>query len=229
MREVVVLAGGQPPSAATLARWGQRLPTPHAVVAADGGLALAAPLDLRVDLVVGDLDSVAPGDLAAARRAGARVETHPVAKDATDVALALDAALAAGAERLTVLGGGGGRADHELALWLLLASPAYAAVPVRAWSPRATTDVVHPDRTTVLDGTPGELCSLLAVHGPAHGVRTTGLRFGLDGETLAPGSSRGVSNQLDGSRATVAIDRGVLLAVRPGLAGPPAEVTEIVP
>ena len=43
-------------------------------------------------------------------------------------------------------------------------------------------------------GEPGELVSLLAVNGPAEGVTTEGLAYPLRGETLEPGSTRGVSN-----------------------------------
>lgn len=216
MREVVVLAGGQPPPHALLARWRDALDGLDAtVVAADGGLALAGPLGRRVDLLVGDLDSVAEADVATARREGTRIERHPVDKDATDLELALDAAMAARADRVTVLGGGGGRVDHELSVWLLIAAERYAAAVIRAWSPRGTTDVVRPHHPLILDGATGDVVSLLPMHGAVHAVRTTGLRYPLDGETLDAGTSRGVSNLLDADRATVTVGDGVLLALRP--------------
>jgi thiamine pyrophosphokinase len=68
-----------------------------------------------------------------------------------------------------------------------------------------------------LEGEPGELFSLLAVNGPAEGVTTKGLAYPLRGETLEPGSSRGVSNVFAADRARVTVERGVVLAVRPGL------------
>jgi thiamine pyrophosphokinase len=217
VREIVVLAGGAPlPLDEHLV-----VPPDAQVIAADGGLELAAPLGLHVDVIVGDLDSVDPGSLAEAERAGARIEQHPVDKDATDLALALDLAIAAGPDRITVLGGGGGRADHELSLWLLLAAETYAGAEVRAWSGRARTDVVRARRPGAIVGRAGELVSLLPVHGPACGVRTDGLRFPLDREDLTAGSSRGVSNQLLGRRARVTVTDGVLLVVRPGQLGPP--------
>ena len=71
-------------------------------------------------------------------------------------------------------------------------------------------------RTRTLAGTPGELLSLHALHGAANGVTTEGLEYPLAGETLEPGSSRGVSNVFAASEARVAVESGVLLAVRPG-------------
>ena len=65
-----------------------------------------------------------------------------------------------------------------------------------------------------IEGAPGELISLLALHGPAEGVRTEGLAYPLVEETLEPGSSRGVSNVFVADTARVTLARGVLLAIR---------------
>lgn len=184
------------------------------VIAADGGLGHARALGLRADLVVGDMDSVAQADLRAAEAAGARVQRHPRNKDRTDLELALDAAVAHGAERVLVLGGASGRFDHVLANALVLASPAYAGVAIDAVFAGARVAVVRDRR--LLRGAPGGLLTLLAVGGPARGVRTDGLAYPLRDEDLEPGSTRGVSNVFAGSTATVALRAGTLLAVQPG-------------
>ena len=79
---------------------------------------------------------------------------------------------------------------------------------------RARTGVRRP-RERAIEGEPGELVSLFALHGPAQDVRTEGLTYSLDGETLEPGSTRGVSNVLLEERASVSVGSGVLLAVCP--------------
>ena len=206
-RVVVVFAGG--PDRAMLAS----LPPGASVIAADGGAEQAHELGLAVDLVIGDLDSVSSSTLAALERSGTRVERHPVAKDASDLELALDAALALEPGRIVVVGGGAGRLDHLAGELLLLAADTYASVPVDAQLGVAAVHVIRGERT--LPGTPGELVSLFAVHGPAAGVVTEGLRYPLRGETLAPGSSRGLSNVFTAAEARVSVERGVLLVVRP--------------
>lgn len=203
MKTVLVLAGGDA-APASLA-----LPPLAAVVAADGGADLAQALGVAVDTVVGDLDSIAPETLAGA----ARVERHPREKDATDLALALEAALRVEPQRVLVVGGSGGRLDHLLGELLLLASDSLAAVQVDAQLGSAAVHVIRGART--LAGSPGELVSLFALHGPARGVTTEGLRYRLRDETLEPGSTRGVSNLFERAEATISVKSGVVVAVRP--------------
>jgi thiamine pyrophosphokinase len=112
-----------------------------------------------------------------------------------------------------VIGAGGGRLDHLLAGLLLLGLERYAALEIDAVLGGARVHVIRARRA--LMGTPGELISLLALHGPAKGVSTTGLAYPLHEETLEPGSSRGVSNVFDQPGAGVTVEHGVVLAVRP--------------
>ena len=203
--DVVVVASGPGPAVV--------VPGAPMVVAADGGLIRAAALGLDVTVVVGDLDSVSADALAAAESAGARIVRHPEAKDATDLELALDEAVRLGAGRVLVVASAEGRLDHLLASLLLLASDRYADVELDALVGGALVHVVRGTRS--LAGSPGELLTLLALGGPAAGVSTDGLAYPLRAETLDPGSSRGVSNVFEAPEATVTVDRGVLLAVRP--------------
>jgi len=222
---VVVFAGGQ-----LMTSLAGPAPVADVVIAADSGLDQARRLGYDVDLVVGDLDSVSPAALAAAEASGIPVERHPVAKDATDLELALDAALAHGADEIVVIGGYGGRVDHFLAGALALTRDQCAGVTVRALVGPARLEVIR--HAGELTGDRGELVTLLAVRGPVSGVTTTGLLYPLQGETLHPGSTRGVSNQLVGPVATVRVTSGVLLAVLPGEVGPdpnPAPESDLTP
>ena len=211
-RVVVVVAGGESPRADGLLL----VPLGAVVVAADGGLEHARALGLDVAVAVGDFDSASPEAVAAAAAEGTRVVRHPVDKDATDLELALDVA-ASSATEILVLSGGGGRLDHLLSALLLLGHERYASAQIDALVGPARVHVVRGTRT--LAGEPGELVSLLALHGPAEGVRTDGLAYELRGETLEPGSSRGVSNVFAANLATVSVQLGVLLAIRPGPEG----------
>jgi thiamine pyrophosphokinase len=183
------------------------------VIAADGGLDRAVALGLEADVVIGDLDSVSPEALDRAEASGARVVRHPTAKDATDLALALDEAVRLGARRVLLVASAEGRLDHLLSSVLLICSDRYAGLELDALVGDSLLQVVHRERT--MHGAPGELVTLLAVGGPAEDVTTEGLAYPLAGETLESGSSRGVSNVFADTVARVRLTQGVLLAVRP--------------
>jgi thiamine pyrophosphokinase len=209
---VVVVSGGDAPApAATLA-------VPHGapVIAADKGLEHAVALGLDVTVAVGDFDSAAEEAVGAAEAAGVRIERHPRDKDATDLELALDVAATMGPRRILVLASAGGRLDHLLSTALVLAAERYADCEIDAFLGPARVHVIRGGRQ--LEGEPGELLTLLAVNRPAEGVRTEGLVYPLSGETLEPGSTRGVSNEFAAKIARVVVERGVVLAIRPGSA-----------
>lgn len=206
---VVVFNGGAAPTALPPGV----LAAADLFVAADSGLETAAALGVSAHVAVGDFDSVAPDVLEAARQAGSRVVAHPTDKDQTDIELAIDEALAAGATRITVVGGDGGRLDHHLASLLLLGSARLADVVVEAYLRDSYVTVVR--GTTQLEGRVGDLLSLLPLHGAAVGVRASGVRWPLDGSTLRPGTTRGVSNELVEESATVSVEAGLLAAIAP--------------
>jgi thiamine pyrophosphokinase len=214
-RVAVVVGGGGAPAVST-ADLGD-LGTDPLVVAADSGLQSARALGLRVDAVVGDMDSVDPEQLDAAARAGVIIERHPVAKDATDLDLAIDRVLGAAPGRLVVVTGTGDRFDHALGVVTNLAAPGRPAIPIEAFVGPAHVWVVRDEARLV--GTPGDVVSLVPVHGSARGISTTGLAFPLDDEDLAAGTTRGLSNRWVAPVATVRVRAGVVLAIAPGAGG----------
>jgi len=213
---VVVLAGGDPLPPALDSDVADAIDGAAFSVAADGGIRHAHRAGRDVDVLIGDLDSIAPVDLARAEATGTEVQRHPVDKDATDLELALDLVLQRTASvsrpvEVLVVGGHGGRTDHLLANLLLMSAGRYASLRLRAWW---GTEVVHIVRSTaVLTGRIGSMVSLMAVHGPARGVTTSGLHFPLTDAELTPGSSLGVSNLLSTSPATVSVRDGVVVVV----------------
>lgn len=202
---IVVFAGGDPPPASVL----EDLPKSAYVIAADSGFDHAHRLGVGVHLLVGDLDSISVEGLGIA----ANVEQHPTDKNATDLAIALDAAARRKPSQVIVVGGSGGRIDHFLANAALLAASVYSELKL-TWLPGTAAIHVVRDRIE-LAGAPGDVVSLLPYGGPARGVSTRGLRWPLQDAVLAPGTSLGVSNQMVYTTATVELADGVLLTVQP--------------
>lgn len=204
METVLIFAGGDTPDLT------EEIPEADLVVAADSGYDLAVGLGYAVDVLIGDMDSIAaetiPGHVV--------VERFRPDKDATDLELALERVAVDRPQRVVVVGGGGGRVDHELAIASLLTSSRWSDIDEIDWiTGRSWAYVVRSRRE--IHGDVGATVSLIPVGGDALGVRTRGLRWNLYDEVLALGTTRGVSNVLTGPVADVAVAYGCLLVVVP--------------
>jgi thiamine pyrophosphokinase len=183
------------------------------VIAADGGARHGAALGRRIDLWVGDGDSLGENELAALERDGVPIRRSPVDKDESDTELALIAALDGGAPRVTILGAlGGARLDHELANVWLLGHPRLAGCDVRLVDAAVRIRLIGPGRAD-LGGRIGDLVSLLPFGGDAAGLATEGLRYPLRDESLRSGPSRGLSNVRVAQDASLVVGSGRILLV----------------
>lgn len=205
-RTCLILTGGDP------ALLPDRIPDDiDLVVAADAGAHLAEPLGLKIDVLVGDFDSVRPEVVDGAARGGAIIERHPIDKDATDLQLALEAARSRHVGRAIVIGGTAlERIDHLLANASVIASPTFADMTVEWWVGPARLIVGRRDIT--IEGAAGDLVSIIPVGGDAE-VTTTGLRWPLLRERLRQGDTRGVANEMLGGTAALAVSAGTAFVI----------------
>ena len=220
-RHVIVVADGDVGTRAELdAAWPGWSEGAGPVIAADGGLARAEAAGLAPAVLVGDLDSLDPGQAARAAAAGILVRRSQPDKDESDAELALLEAVALGATRITLLGAfGGPRLDHALANVWLLAHPALEGIDLVLLGPEARACLVAgpgPDGRPAsrdLPGRVGATVTLLPFGGDVDGVSTRGLRYPLDDEPLVVGPARGLSNVRVDPGASVTVRRGRLLVV----------------
>ena len=188
------------------------------LVAADGGLRFLRALNMRPNLLIGDLDSIAPEDLADARAGGVEIRQYPIHKDETDLELALEAVIQAGCRTIRIVGALGGRLDMTLGNLFLLMLPALVDHDVRLEDGYEEVFLIGPDRPGSLQGCEGERVSLLPLGGPASGIVTEGLFYPLRGETLWPERTRGISNVMTGAQAQVTLQTGRLVCIHSRLA-----------
>jgi thiamine pyrophosphokinase len=205
MDTILVFAGGDPPEP-DLA---QEIPAADLVMAADSGYDAAVSLGYAVDVLVGDLDSIVtqtvPGHVI--------VERHPADKDQTDLDLALELAMRDEPSRVVVVGGTGGRLDHELATASLICDERWSEIELDWVSSRARAHVIR--RRRIVHGDVGAIVTLLAVGGPVSGLTTRGLKWELANATFEPGSTWGVSNLMQTPIADIKVGSGCLLVVFP--------------
>ena len=207
----VVVIGG-PPINKSVAKY---LPRYDYVIAADSGLHSAIDLGLRVNLVIGDMDSVDPAVLISAAANGVTVQRLPHDKDATDTELALLAAVAYVSQQIVLVTCGGGRLDHQLGILSAMQHQALKDCDVSALWDTARIQLLRGPGLCTIHGKVGEVVGLIAQHGDALGVTTDGLKWPLNDETLEAHSSRGVSNELVATTATISLAHGQLFVIQP--------------
>ncbi|MBW7881266.1 MAG: thiamine diphosphokinase [Caldilineaceae bacterium] len=182
------------------------------LVGADGGTLHILALGKRPHVVVGDLDSLPDYTVAALESEGVQIERHRPDKSQTDLELAIERALREGADEILLLGALGGRLDQTLANLLILAQREWSA-PIRLAEGEQVAQVVRGGEQLTLHGQIGSIVSAIPLSPQVTGITYTGMRYPLQNATLSFGSTRGISNEIAGTPATIRINSGLLLVV----------------
>ena len=208
-RRGIVFVNGKVDDYAALARWVQ--PGDY-LVAADGGALHCLAIGRQPDVVVGDLDSLPPEITATLAAQGVVIERHPPAKDQTDLELAIDCALREGVQEVLLLGALGGRLDQTLANLLILAQREWPAA-ITVAEGQQVMQILRSGEKLELAIPAGSTVSVIPLSPAVTGITYTGLEYPLTNAALAMGSTRGISNVVAATPATIAIATGLLLVV----------------
>ncbi len=201
----VIVANGELNSNARLREMWQRA---DLRIAANGGARNArGKLELAPHVVIGDFDSMDEITRGWLEKNQTEFIQHPIAKDETDLELALNLAKLRGAEQVTILGALGGRPDQFLANVLLLTRMSGLVIA------DAMSEMWVATERATIRGEIGDTVSLIPLDVQVEGIVTDQLQYPLRGETLTRGSTRGVSNRMLAKRAEVKWKNGWLLVV----------------
>ena len=186
----------------------QSCPSPHLVLAADGGIRWAVAAGYRSDVIIGDWDS-GGGPLE-----GAEVISLQPEKDLTDLQAAAEVALERGCTRIILTACLGGRLDQTLGnLGLLewLASRGIEAFllgsgnEARFWD-GSVLEIERDDRYRFL--------SLIPLDERIIGVTLRGVKYPLEGAALTRGDTLSISNEVLAPRAVLSAEKGRMLVIR---------------
>ena len=165
------------------------------VIAADGGIAHAKMLGLDAELWVGDFDSTSPA-LDAEYDQLPR-ERFDAAKAKSDGELAIDAALARGANALVLAGAlGGARSDHQMMIVMHAMALTERGMPVILTSGAEEATCILPGEMRV-DLPVGTVFSIIGL-GDLEGLTIEGARWPLKDCDVAFGSTLTLSNEATG-------------------------------
>ena len=159
---------------------------------------------VRIDETLGDFDSLGYLPQPTPR------EIYPSEKNMTDGEIALMRAISCGADEIVFYGGGGKREDHFLGnLHLLLAAHRKG---VRAELITNYARIFAAEGEVVLENCRGKTVSVLPFGGSAHIMESEGFHYSLTGLELVYGSTRGISNVAEGTRARF-VSKGTVLVI----------------
>ena len=179
------------------------------VIAVDAGFAHLEAIGAVPDMAVGDFDSL--GYVPKCRR----VSRYPVKKDKSDMELAMEKAVDWGHDDLVIYGALGSRLDHTLANPQLFAKFSERDATVTAIADTYAVRLLTGPDVFELPPLGEGTVSVFSANDAARGVIERGLAYSLDDETLTNRTSRGLSNELTGQPATVAVEKGTLYIFYP--------------
>lgn len=206
-RPGVLVLNGTPPTAWELAR----IPDDAFVVAADGGANVLADAHLWPHVLVGDLESVRPQVLASIEARGVLVERHPEAKADIDGVLALERLLDEHPSSVLVLGALGGRSAMAFAHLEILRRCLARKVPAHIVAAGEELCLLGAgDRLQVAGA--GRVFNLLP-DTPEVTFSVTGSVYDVRDLREPYGSTRGVSNAVRDSVASVTVSAGRAVVV----------------
>ncbi len=177
------------------------------VVCADGGFRHAQKFAIAPDKIIGDGDSYGtdfPQELSWDR--------YPPEKDATDTQLCLDWAIGQGAKEVLLLGGIGGRLDHEFSHYHLML---YALKRgVRLVMKNRGNEIFMTDRSLTIQPNGKKYVSFFSFAGDVENFSVQGLKYEAEAITLGCDKVQASSNEFVGKTpGRVSFDKGYLLVM----------------
>ena len=174
------------------------------ILAADAGYQNAQALGVMPDVLLGDLDSVAlpklPENLTVLR--------VPAEKDFTDTQMGVEEALRRGASELIIIGGLGGRIDHELSNLAILELLAKSKAPTTLTNGKCRVRFLRNGSTLIPRSPHYRYLSLIAADKTVRGVSLKGCKYPLQNAKLSRLNQYAVSNEITENCALVSVKRG---------------------
>lgn len=208
MQRIIIFANGELPD---LEKARTLLQRDDYIICADGGTRHALALDVKPDLIIGDMDSAEKDQLQKFQEAEASMELFPHDKNETDLELAIHRAVEMNPAQIIIIAGLGGRLDQTLANITLLTDIRLSNIDIRL-DDGVEESFLCRDQVQV-SGRTGDIVSLIPWGGAVSEVQTTNLKWPLHRETLYPDRTRGISNEMLGESATISMGSGLLLIV----------------
>lgn len=171
------------------------------IICADGGYNIAKHMGVKIDVLIGDLDSIREFDN------DVKTIKYPSKKDFTDGELCLDYAIEKGFDDILLLCMTSTRLDHTINNILMLSRCKSAVISDEKNEIYILKDVLK------IQNKKGKTLSILPIKGDLEGITTEGLMYPLCNETLYFGKCRGNSNVILDNTLKITVKKGMGIVV----------------
>ncbi len=177
------------------------------VICADGGMSHANTLGIIPDVWLGDGDSLNNENIKAKEKI-----SFPVKKDNTDTDLAVELALSRGFKDITIIGGIGGRLDHEFSHFCLLKKIIDSGAEGRLVDEKNTVTIKSCGFELYPDGR--RYISFFPFGGDVENFSVKGLKYEAEEIKLECNKAQASSNSFVGDMpAKITFDSGYILII----------------
>jgi len=208
MKRILIFANGELPD---INKTRAILQDDDYIICADGGTRHASSLDLKPDLVIGDMDSTDSALLQKLQSDDVLIELYPRDKNETDLELAINKTIELNPKEIVIIAALGGRLDQTIANISLLSSLQLSTFNIKLDD--GVDEIFFCRNQVEVKGRSGDVVSLIPWGGEVTGIQTRNLKWQLDNEALYPERTRGISNEMTDNTANIKISTGSLLIV----------------
>lgn len=177
------------------------------IYCADGGANLLEKLGIFPREIWGDLDSVSEEILQKYEEVGVGIKRFPKEKDFTDGELVLQYVTEKEYDKIVIIGGLGGRKDHELTnLNLIFKFKKLSFITEQE-------EIFEIEKDKVILFQKGKTISFVPFSEKVEGLTLKGVKYPLDKYTLHRGDSICMSNIIEEDRCEISFEKGKLLGI----------------
>ena len=172
------------------------------VISADAGYRNATLMGVHTNILIGDLDSLGhiPDDVD-------EVVKLPSEKDDTDTQIAVETAIARGADEIVIVGSTSGRLDHALSTLAILEKYWDQHIPIYIVNGQNRVRYIKNSGFIVVRSR-YKYFSLIAADEKVKGVSIEGAKYPLKGKTILRNCQFAVSNEIVKNAALITVKKG---------------------
>ncbi len=179
------------------------------IACADGGANLAFKFKILPDFIIGDLDSIKPEVKNFFERKKVKI-FQDTDQNTTDIEKSIKFLISRGITHIDIISAIGDRLDHNLGNLSALVNY-HNKAKLKIIGERI--EIFFVKSKFSFETERGEFISLIPLCSKAYGVKTKGLKYKLNNETLTF-SGRGISNVATGRRVSIEVKRGGVFVFR---------------